>query len=48
MMISKDQLQKEISETSDKVLKSEKLAKIKFIEDEIKTEYYDIVRENEN
>ena len=48
MMASKSQLEREISETTDKALKSEKLAKIKFIEDEIKTEYYDIVREHEN
>jgi len=44
MMIKKGQLEEELKSVKDNETKSKLLSKVKFIEDELGTEFYDIIR----
>jgi hypothetical protein len=48
MMKSKDDLEEELKSVKDQETKQKLLSKVRFIEDELKTEFYDILREEES
>jgi hypothetical protein len=48
MMKSKEEYEEELKSVKDKDIKAKLLSKVRFIEDELKTEFYDILREEES
>lgn len=48
MMKSKEDIEEELKSVKDQETKQKLLSKVRFIEDELKTEFYDILREEES